>query len=260
MDTYTFPMCYAYKPVRGEDGTIYKVPLREFRLLELEGRIKPSPDGYHYARATIGVILILDGAVKTAPMRWDFVPRDYLSAYPDMRLQEVLKKKDSRKENPDTGKPWGFEAYNARSETIRTRYSFKDSWKEGKRCIIPATSFKERPNMEKAPLKTKGREYEIALDQPYFLGGIWDKWERNGETLYSCSVITMDSEGLKKISDIWHERHPFLMTPEQVDPWLDPKISPAQAFRMIRQLDDTHMEVREINASPQISLFEGLEE
>ena len=253
-------MCYAYKPVRGEDGTIYKVPLREFRLLELQGLIKPSPDGYHYARSTVGVILMQDGVVKMLPMRWDFMSRDYLAAYPQFNLAEALRKKDSRKENPDTGKPWGFEAYNARMETLRTRFSFKAAWKEGRRCIIPATAFKERPNMEGAPLKLRGREYEINLDQPYFLGGIWDKWERGEESLYSCAVITMDSAGLKKITDIWHERHPFLMTREQADAWLDPATTPTGAYKMIRQLDDAHMDVREINTKPQISLFEGLEE
>jgi putative SOS response-associated peptidase YedK len=253
-------MCYAYKPVRGEDGTLYKVPLKEFRLLEMEGRIKPSPDGYHYARSTVGVIVRQDQDYKVVPMRWDLTSRDYLSNYPEMKLAEVLKKKDSRKENPDTGKPWGFEAYNARVETLRTRFSFKASWKEGKRCILPASAFKERPNMDDAPLKSKGREYEITLDQPYFLGAIWDKWERQGEELYSCSVITMDSAGLKKITDIWHERHPFLLTQAQADVWLDPATTPADAYKMIRQLDDAHMDVREINTKPQLSLFEGLEE
>jgi putative SOS response-associated peptidase YedK len=253
-------MCYAYKPVRGEDGLLYKIPLREFRQLEIEGKIKASPDGYHYARSTIGVFLMQDGDLKVLPMRWDFMSRDYLAAYPQFNLTETLRKKDSRKENPDTGKPWGFEAYNARMETLRTRFSFKTSWKEGKRCVIPATAFKERPNMEGAPLKLKGREYEINLDQPYFLGGIWDRWERGGEELYSCAVITMDSAGLKKITDIWHERHPFLMTQEQADAWLDPATTPTEAYKMIRQLDDAHMDVREINTKPQISLFEGLEE
>jgi putative SOS response-associated peptidase YedK len=250
------PMCYAYKPVQGADGRIYKVPLREFRRLELEGLIKASPDGYHYARSMVGAILSQEGAPQVIPMRWDLMPRDYLAAYPEMKLSEAVRKKDSRKENPDTGKPWGFEAYNARVETLRTRFSFKTAWKEGRRCIIPAEAIKERPNMDNAPFKFKGKEYEIALDKPYYLGAIWDKWERQGEALYSCSVITMDSKGLRKIEDIWHERHPLLLDEAQAEAWLDPATTPAQAFAMIRQLDDSHMQVREINVSPQTSIFD----
>lgn len=244
-------MCYAYKPVMDPQGRIWKVPQKEFERLYRSGKIVPNGiDGYHYAKATVAAILLRDGEPAILPMRWDLIPRDFMAEHPEMTLAEVIKKKNSRAKNPDTMKPWGFDSFNARKETLASRPAFRKPWKEGLRCIMPLEAFQERANMDGAPIEFKNRSWEIVLDQPYFLGGIWDRWERNGESLDSCTVITMDSEGHSKLRSIWHERHPFVLREDQVKEWLDPQTSVDKARQMVMQFDPGKMTIREIIKKP----------
>jgi putative SOS response-associated peptidase YedK len=246
-------MCYAYKPVSGSDGQIWKVPIREFRQLELEGKILPSSDGYYYAKATVPAIILEDDEYKFIPMRWDLVPRDFMKEHPEFDLATVLKKKNSRAKNPDTQKAWGFDSFNARKETLASRPAFRQSWKEGLRCAMPAIAFQERANMDGAPKEFQNRSYEIALDKPYYMGGIYDVWERKGERLESCTIITMDSTGHEKLRSIWHERHPLILKEDQLDEWLDPDTTPERAKQMVMQFDPDLMTVHEIIKKPKSS-------
>lgn len=239
-------MCYAYKPVSDHQGKIWKVPHREFQIMVRDGQIKPSPDGYHYAKSTVAAIILEEKEFRVIPMRWDLIPRDYLSEYPDFDKAMILKKKNSRAKNPDTGKPWGFDSFNARKETLASRPSFRNPWKEGLRCALPLEAFQERANMDGAPVEFKNRSWEIQLDRPCYLGGIWDRWERKEEVIESCTVITMDSEGHEKLRSIWHERHPLILTEDQVDEWLDPQTTADRARQMVIQFDPGRMVVREI--------------
>ncbi len=236
-------MCYAYKPVYGLDGTIFKVPFREFKELTQDGSIILKPDGYHYAKDTVGVLVHAKDGIKAMPMRWDLIPKDFLWNE-KLTLAETIKKKNSRAKNPQTGKSWGFSSFNARVETVTTLWSFRKPWNDRHRCALPVAAFKERPNMEEAPKEFQGKEYEIALNGVFYLGGIYDTWvSATGESLDSCTVITLSSEGNSKLRSIWHERIPLILEEANVEEWLDPKVSPARALQMCLRLDEAHMEL-----------------
>jgi putative SOS response-associated peptidase YedK len=174
-------------------------------------------------------------------MRWDLIPKDFLKNG-NLTLAEVIKKKNSRAKNPDTGKAWGFSSFNARVETVGGLWSFRRAWNNGLRCVVPVASFKERPNMEGAPKEFQGNEYELLLDRTYYLGGIYDLWEsKAGEKLESCTVITTSSRGHSLLESIWHERIPVILTEAQVEQWLDPEVGPAQAMQMCLPLDPAKM-------------------
>lgn len=239
-------MCYAYQPVRDSRGIIWKVPHREFKALIRDGQIKPSPDGYHYARSAVEVFRLRADVLEAVPMRWDLIPRDFMSEHPEFDLDTVVKKKNSRAKNPDTQNAWGFDSFNARKETLSSRPAFRRPWKEGLRCVMPVEAFQERANMDGAPAEFKNRTWEIKLDRPAFLGGIWDRWERNGEEIESCTVITMDSLGHEKLRSIWHERHPLLLTEDQVGEWLDASTTVERARQMVMQFDPARMAITEI--------------
>ena len=252
-------MCYAYKPVYGHNGTVYKVPHREFKLMVQDGRIETKTDGYHYAKDTVGVLAHRGGEITAVPMRWDLIPKDFLKNE-NLTLAEVIKKKNSRAKNPATGKAWGFSSFNARAETVGKLWSFRRPWNNGLRCVVPVATFKERPNMEGAPKEFQGNEYELLLDRTYYLGGIYDLWEsRAGERIESCTVITTSSQGHSLLESIWHERIPVILTEAQVEQWLDPKVGPAQAMGMCLQLVPAKMRanLQERKAPPPLTLFDG---
>lgn len=253
-------MCYAYKPVYGSDGTLYKVPHREFQVLIREGRIVPGSDGYHYAKDTVGVIVRRGNEIVAVPMRWDLIPRDFLTEGKPTP-EEAVRKKNSRALNPATGKTWGFSSYNARMETVDGLWSFRRPWREGMRCAVPISSFKERPNMEIAPPEFRGREYEVFLDGAQYLAGIHDTWEsRGGDRLESFTILTLDSKGNSLLESIWHERIPVILSEAQVERWLDPAVSPEEARRMCRQWDADRMRAVRVEKPPeapaQASLFD----
>lgn len=238
-------MCYSYKPVIGPDGRTYKVPNKEWHQLNNEGKLKKvwTEDGiqYHYAKDTVAVTVGKD--YRLLPMRWDLIPRGFMAGHPEFSLAEVIKKKNSRAINPETGKRWGFDSYNARSESIATTWSFKLPWKEGKRCVVAASSFRERPNMDEAPPEFKGKEYMVHLGKPYFLAGIWDTWTRGEESLDSMSIVTLDSLGNDRLRSIWHERCPVILDEGQAEEWLDPKTTPARAKELCRLVPAEQMEI-----------------
>jgi putative SOS response-associated peptidase YedK len=239
-------MCYGFYPVKGTEGGTDWVDRQEFFRLEREGKIVIRKDGFHYARDTVGSVLFRDHEFQVKPMRWDLVPRGFLAEESDLTLPDILKKKNSRAKNPVTGKSWGFDSYNARIETVASLWSFKQPWQEGLRCVLPAIAFKERPNMDGAPAQFKGKEYEVKLNGTYYLGGIYDTWERKGQSLDSCSVLTMSSEGNAKIRRIWHERIPIVLTEQEALQWLDPKTTPDQAMKLCKLLSADNLEIIEV--------------
>lgn len=103
-------------------------------------------------------------------MRFDLVPRFYLKKE-NFPLVEMLKRKRSKK-NGRTG----FDSYNARSESILERASFRTPWAESIRMVVPILAFRERPNEEEAPKEFQGRENIIHLASSKNLAGVYDRW------------------------------------------------------------------------------------
>ena len=75
--------------------------------------------------------------------------------------------------------------FNARSETVREKKLFSESWKY-KRCLIPASGFWEKKNL------IRKENYET-----FWLGGIWSKWSSpDGAEIESCCVLTPEPNDL----------------------------------------------------------------
>lgn len=244
-------MCYSYLPVQGETGIDYK-PRKEIEKLIQEGRILTSPDGYHYPKKEVGSLVNLDNQIQVIPMRFDFIYRKYLNGYPDFDLAMVVKKKNSRAINPETRQKWGYDSYNARLDTIDVLWSFRDSWAEGKRCVMPVYKFKERPNMDEAPKEHKGREYLIDLQgrDDLYMAGIWDKFERKGQSICSLAILTTESEASQKMVEIYHDRFPIILRQSQVEEWLDMRTKPERAKEMCRLYPEDEFSVIEILKEP----------
>ena len=204
--------------------------------MERDGKIKSSPDGDYFCRSEVPVILFTSGDLQVVPMRWDLIPRDYQSEHPELPLADLIKRKNSKKT--------GFEDWNSRAETIRTKSSFRLPWLEGRRAVIAIKGFRERPNMDGAP--NIGREYQIDLDEDYLFGCLHETLLRKDGQLDSVTVITQDSTGHLVRDQIYHDRLPLLLTYSKADEWLDPKTTPERAFEMIRQLEGSHMAIKEI--------------
>jgi len=119
---------------------------------------------------------------------------------------------------------WGNKLFNARSESIAEKPSFRSAIKK-RRCLIVATAFYEWPKYAKSEVK---RPYRIGMQsgKPFAIAGIWEKWTSpNGEEIQSTAIITTQPNEL--ISP-YHHRMPVIIDPQNFAHWLsteavDPK-------------------------------------
>ncbi len=137
---------------------------------------------------------------------------------------------------------------NARAESLTEKPSFRNAYQH-RRCLIPATGFFEWQTTGTAPDPGRSAAYTPSLaiaepapgrfpaytpslaitgKQPYHVhypdnrlfafAGIWEHWEHDQETVYSCTIITTAAND--KIAPI-HDRMPVIITPDDYDRWLD---------------------------------------
>jgi putative SOS response-associated peptidase YedK len=115
-------------------------------------------------------------------------------------------------DDPSIGDPLA----NARSETAATKPSFRRAFRS-RRCLVVADGFYEwqKINGRKQP-------YFVGLqsDRPFGLAGLWERWEKGGEPVESCTILTTEANELMQPI---HERMPVIIPPEQYGLWLDPR-------------------------------------
>ena len=124
---------------------------------------------------------------------------------------------------------------NARSETVATKPSFRRAFRS-RRCLVVADGFYEWQ-------KTVGKKqpYYIRLnnDRPFGLAGLWERWEKQGTPIESCTILTTTPNELMMPI---HDRMPVIIPPDQYDLWLDPaRNDEKQMSGMLRPFASTDM-------------------
>ncbi|MBK9440778.1 MAG: SOS response-associated peptidase [Comamonadaceae bacterium] len=81
--------------------------------------------------------------------------------------------------------------YNARSETVASKPSFRDAWRKAQHCIIPAEAIFE-------PDWRSGRAVLTCISRqdgaPMGLAGLWSTWRSpQGELLHSYTMLTINA-------------------------------------------------------------------
>jgi len=97
---------------------------------------------------------------------------------------------------------------NARSEELAAKPSYRDAWRTGQRCIIPAASFDE-PNWETG--KNIWWRFRRADGQPWALAGLYHPWvnKQTGEVVESYTMLTVNAD-----------HHPLMSRMHKPDPTL----------------------------------------
>ncbi|QYF93538.1 SOS response-associated peptidase [Massilia sp. PAMC28688] len=116
------------------------------------------------------------------------------------------------------------QTYNARTETVASKASFRNAWKRNQFCIIPAENFYE-PNYETGkPVRWRIAHAE---QRPLSIAGIWE-WKANGPDdlpVISFSMLTINADGHAVMSRFHkpgdEKRMLVLLDPEQYQPWLE---------------------------------------
>jgi putative SOS response-associated peptidase YedK len=135
-----------------------------------------------------------------------------------------------------------YSTCNARSEEMAVKPTFKDAWRLGKRCIVPAESFFE-------PCWESGRNvwwrFRRADGTPWGLAGLWNTWtdRASGEIVESYTMLTLNADSHPLMNrmhkpdptrpvDQQDKRSVVPLELEDVDQWLFG--TQEQAARLIR--------------------------
>ncbi len=107
---------------------------------------------------------------------------------------------------------------NARSETIGSKPSFGDAFRE-RRCVAIADGFYEwkADNGRKRPFWI-----HLPGGQPFGIAAIWDQWTSTeaDQPLETCALVT--TQASTDIAEV-HARMPVVLSRAQVDMWMDPQ-------------------------------------
>ncbi len=107
-----------------------------------------------------------------------------------------------------------YSTFNARSESLISKPAYRSAWKHGQRCLVPATGYYEwrKEGASKQPYFIRSQH-----DEQLVFPGIWDRWEKGENELFSCSIITTEAQGsLKSL----HHRMPIMLEPDTAELWL----------------------------------------
>ena len=167
-----------------------EVLMEEFGLSGPLPEVQPS---YNVApgRDVAAVVADGDGGRRLEVLKWGLVP--------------------SWAKDPGIGN----RMINARSETAAEKPSFRKAMKE-RRCLILADGFYE---WQKARGGKQPFHIRMGDGKPFAFAGLWERWERDGEEIRSCTILTTGANDL--LRDV-HDRMPVILPSQAHAPWLDP--------------------------------------
>lgn len=124
---------------------------------------------------------------------------------------------------------------NARSETAAKKPSFRRAFRL-RRCLVVADGFYE---WQKTDGKKQPYYVRLQNDRPFGMAGLWERWDKQGEPIESCTILTTDANELMMPI---HERMPVIIPPDQFDLWLDPTVHDEKKLSgMLRPFDSKAM-------------------
>lgn len=122
--------------------------------------------------------------------------------------------------------------YNARSETVHEKPSYRDAWRLGRHCIIPAEYIFEPDWRSGKPVFTKIQRID---GKPMGIAGLWTGWRQpNGEVLRSFTMLTVNADdhpfmrNFHKPGD--EKRMVVILGEDDYDPWINASAEESRAF------------------------------
>lgn len=184
-------------------------------------------DRYNIApRETIGIVRTTAAGVAEEAALWTLIPT--FAASPQA---------------------WKFSTFNAKAETIRTAASFREAWKRGQRCLVPASALYEWKQVggEKHP-------YAICrCDRTAFaFAGLYSE-RPDG---FSVTIITLAPNAL--FAPL-HHRMAMILPRAEYAPWLDPDTPLDRAFALLRPWDPADFEAYRVSSYVSNARHQGSE-
>lgn len=128
-----------------------------------------------------------------------------------------------------------YSMFNARAENLDSSRAFRGPFRY-RRGIVPASSFIEWQKVDdrKMPWLIRARDQALAF------AALWEIWERDGNYLESCTIITNEAvPGFQHL----HHRMPVMLQRDEFDAWLDTDTPLEQAHALLQPSLNTTLEL-----------------
>ncbi len=127
----------------------------------------------------------------------------------------------------------GRRTYNARSETVAVKPSFRDAWRRGQRCIVPVEGvYEPRYN-------ALGKAERWFIHQPdgtpFGIAGIWTRWrDPLGNERLTFAMLTVNADAHPFYNQFHkpgeEKRMVVILSPADYDAWLACPVAEAANF------------------------------
>lgn len=85
----------------------------------------------------------------------------------------------------------GRRTFNARSETVAGKPSFREAWKKGNHCVVPLDAFFEPDWRSGKAIPTR---IARADGQPMGIAGLWSAWKSPKGLVHSFTMLTINAD------------------------------------------------------------------
>jgi len=118
---------------------------------------------------------------------------------------------------------FGRKTYNARTETVAEKSSFRDAWRNAQHCVIPAESNYEPDHRSGSPIATRIQRKD---GRPMGIAGLWTSNRKaTGQEVFSFTMLTINAtqhELFKQFHRVEDEKRMVVILHEdQYDAWLE---------------------------------------
>jgi len=142
--------------------------------------------------------------------------------------------------------------FNARSESVAEKPAFRNAWRAGRRCLIPASGFYEwdKATKPRQPYLIRPRD-----DGGLAFAGLWETWrDAVGTRVESCTILTTASNAA--ISPL-HDRQPVMLAGDRAAAWLDSKATADDLATAFQPDAAPVLEVVAVSSAINRASFEG---
>ncbi|HMZ50396.1 MAG TPA: SOS response-associated peptidase, partial [Flavobacteriales bacterium] len=233
-EAFLCPMCYNTtldRDVRTLEKRMHK------RMLEEGRRVgDPDPPELPLDRTTafarpLWPVVSSRSPDRISVQRWGLLPR-YIRT--DEEAREFLKRTPT---------------FNAISEEVAAKRTFKRAFEAGQRCLVPVTAFQEwrHEGKEKIPYRITMKDGDV-----FCLGGLWEE-HTDGDTY---TVLTTRANPLMEFVHNTRKRMPVIIAEEHWGTWLLPGLPASEVLGMCAPYPEELMLAEPVGQRPvQASLF-----
>ncbi len=175
------------------------------------------------------------------------IDRDRYNVAPSTQVPVVRVVRSTNGEREAVAMRWGlipffakgiaghYNTINCRIESMETSPAYRHAWKNGQRCIMPVSGFYEwHVNEDGAKQPFYIRPSDPSEEACFICAGLWDaSTTAEGETILSCTMITMHANELMTEIHNTKERMPALLEAEDAEAWLNG--TPDEARNALKQ-------------------------